>query len=222
MRLDNTLPRWARPFAAVSHPFAILPVAILVSLWFGSYTPEQITGLQEVPRFLQGSTDMGGSDIFAATLAMYVVFGTLGAIRAVLRMHAAPAAGSYWQALRANLVDLKWHIFVFIVGGTACWDYDSYIGPNDFRNMFFFAALVYAVSAGAVTAIGRLPVPFGLRLGLAPVVIYAWLWLGWDGNTAKSGQVLASHDDPVYLPQSEKHRAMLRWHETVDRWLGDH
>lgn len=66
----RSLPIWARAVYVVSHPIAILPVATVVAAWFGSYSPEDISGLQNVPLFLQGSNDMGGADIFSATLAM--------------------------------------------------------------------------------------------------------------------------------------------------------
>src|SRR5262245_57520436 len=91
----NTLPRWALAIFMVSRPLAILPVAIVVAGYFGRYSPEQITGLQEVPLFLQGNTDMGGSDTFSATIAMYAAFGVLAAIYVILQMHVRPRAESY-------------------------------------------------------------------------------------------------------------------------------
>jgi hypothetical protein len=110
----------------VSRPLAILPVAIVVAAYFGRYSPEQIAGLQEVPLFLQGNTDWGGSDIFSARIALYVVFGVLAAVYVTLQMHVRPRAESYLAELRANLWDLRFHAIFFIVGGTACWEYDSH------------------------------------------------------------------------------------------------
>jgi hypothetical protein len=205
----------------VSRPAAILPVAIIVAAYFGRYTPEQITGLQEVPLFLQGNTDMGGSDIFSATIAMYVAFGLLASVYVTLQTYVRPRAASYSDALRANLRELRFHIPVFVVGGTACWDYDSRVAPNDFRNMFLFAVLVYALSVTFVTATARMRWPLLLRVVIAPTIVYAWLWLGWDGNTSKAGQILSSGQDPAFEPRSTKHRVMLAWHQGCDRVLGD-
>jgi hypothetical protein len=216
-----SLPYWARALFMVSRPLAIFPVAVMVAAYFGRYSPEQITGLQEVPLFLQGNTDMGGSDIFSATVAMYVVFGLLGSAYVTIRMHTLPRAPTYLAELRRSLWELRFHVLVFVVGGTACWDYDSRIGPNDFRNMFLFAILVYSVSVAVVTGIGRSRLSLAARVALAPLAIYAWLWLGWDGNTAKAGQVLASGTDPAFRPRSAKHRVMLAWHQACDRVLGD-
>lgn len=217
----SSLPPWARVLYGVSHPIAILPVATVVAAWFGSYSPADITQLQNVPLFLQGSTDMGGSDIFSATLALYVTFGLLGAFYTILRMHTTPRQPTFAGELKSNLSHLLVHALVFVVGGSACVSYDSQIGPNDFRNMFLFVVLVYAVSSVVVTLIGRSTLTLGPKLLLAPLAIYGWLLLGWDGNTAKAGQVLPSHTDPAFMPRSARHRVMLGWHQLCDRVLGD-
>lgn len=218
---NRTLPRWARPLLWITHPWAILPISTVVGAYFGRYSPEQITGLQEVPLFLQGSTDMGGSDTFAATVALYVTFGPLGAVYATLRMYTQASRPSYLADVRRALRDLRFHVFFFVVGGTACWGYDARIGPNDFRNMFFFALLVYSASVAIVTALARSRLPLAVRLVAAPMVVYGWLWLGWDGNTAKAGQILSSDQDPAFHPRSAKHKVMLAWHQVCDRLLGD-
>lgn len=220
--VTRTLPLWARPLFLISRPAAILPVATVVAAYFGRYSPEQISSRQGVPLFLQGSTDMGGSDTFSATIAMYVAFGLLAAVYVILQMRFRPRATSYRAELRVNLWELRFHIPVFVIGGTACWDYDSGGAPNDFRNMFFFAVLVYSLSAVFVTALGRWRWPLGVSTVIAPLVVYGWLWLGWDGNTSKAGQVVSSGQDPAFVAPSRRHRVMLAWHHACDRILGDH
>src|SRR5262245_12591625 len=216
----RALPFWAWPLYVVSHPLAIFPVATIVARYFGSY-PAQHINATDVPIFLQGSTDMGGSNIFAATIAMYVAFGLLGAMYVVLQMQLRPSLSSYASDARTNLWALRFHIGVFLVGGTACWDYDRFITPNDFRNMFLFAVLVYTLSFVAATAIGRSRLPLVFRLTFAPAVVYAWLWLGADGNTQKAGQTRQSGEDPAFQPRGVRHRVMLEWHRLCDRVLGD-
>jgi hypothetical protein len=216
----RALPFWTWPLYLVSHPLAILPVAASVALYFGSY-PAQHINATDVPIFLQGSTDMGGSNIFAATMAMYIAFGLLGAVYVMLHMQLRPTAPSCSADARGNLWALRFHIGVFLVGGTACWDYDSVITPNDFRNMFLFAVFVYSLSLVVTTAIGRSRLRLPLRLALAPAVVYAWLWLGADGNTAKAGQTRQSGVDPAFQPRGVRHRVMLEWHRLCDRVLGD-
>lgn len=74
------------------------------------------------------------------------------------------------------------------------------VTPNDFRNMFPFALLVSSMSFVVTTAIGRSRPSLLLRLALAPAVIYAWLWLGADGNTLKAGQP----DRPARIRRSSR------------------
>lgn len=216
----RALPGWARPLYVVSHPSAILPVAFLVAVSFADYEPYQINAV-DVPLFLQGSTDWGGSVTFAVTIALYVAFGLLGAIYVILQMQLRPSTLSYQADARANLWVLRFHIGVFLLGGTACWDYDSRVTPNDFRNMFLFAVLVYSVAFAAATAIGRTRIRLLYRLALAPIAIYGWLWLGGDGNTAKAGQTRQGGENPAFQPRGVRHRVMLEWHRLCDRTLGD-
>lgn len=80
---------------------------------------------------------------------------------------------------------------------------------------------MYCLSVVVATAVGRSRLPLLFCLALAPVVVYAWLWLGADGNTAKAGQTRQSGEDPAFQPRSVRHRVMLEWHELCDRVLGD-
>ncbi len=60
-----------------------------------------------------------------------------------------------------------------------------------------------------------------VKLLLAPVVIYAWVWMGVDGTTLKAGQVLLAGQNPVEQPQSARHGVMIGWHRLCDALLGD-
>src|SRR5262245_3280359 len=214
------LPVWVWPLYLVSHPIAIFPVALVVGAYFGRYEAQQINAV-DVPIFLQGSTDLGGSVTFAVTIALYVAFGLLGAVYVILQMRLRPPSSTYSTDVRANLWALRFHTGVFLVGGTACWDYDTSVTPNDFRNMFLFVLLLYCISFAIATAVGRSRLPLLARLVFAPVMIYAWFWLGSDGNTAKAGQTRQSGEDPAFQPRSGRHRVMLAWHQVCDRVLGD-
>lgn len=214
------LPRWSRPFYVLSHPIAILPIATVIGAYFSSYPPRHINAF-DVPLFLQGNTDWGGSNIFAATIALYATFGILAAVYAILDMHIREATASYVPRVRTTLWTLRFHIVLFILGGRAFWDYDSLVTPNDFRNMFLFALFVYGISVAIVTALGRARLTLASRLALAPVTIFVWLWLGADGNTMKAGQTRQSGEDPAFHPRGVRHRVMLAWHQACDRLLGD-
>ena len=205
----------------LSHPLLIVPLAVPVALYFGRYTPQQITELQQVPLFLQGSTDYGGSNLFAGTLALYVVFGVLGSLYLTLALDRNIVAGSLLATCARALWILRYHILLFILGGTACFDNDIRITPNDFRNLFLWIILLSSFSAMLIVALYRARVRLDLRLALAPLFIAFWLLLGSDGNTAKAGQIRQSGEDPVPTARSARHAAMLAWHRWCDRRLGD-
>src|SRR5262249_50021527 len=128
---------------------------------------------------------------------------------------------TYWSNVVANVWALRFHAGAFLIAGTHGWYCDERIAPNDFRNMFLFAVLVYVVAFPLVTAIGRARWPLWRRVVVAPVAIYAWLWLGADGNTAKAGQTRQAGEDPQGAPRSARHRVMLAWHRLCDDVLGD-
>jgi hypothetical protein len=199
----------------------IVPIAIVVAAYFGRYTPQQITELQEVPLFLQGSTDMGGSDLFAATVALYVVFGVLGAVRLTIRLADLPDSAGLLERLVFSVRVLALHAILFVVGGTSLFGYDTRITPNDFRNMFLLALLLYTLSVLWVVVLSRTSWNRWLKLSAGLLFVTAWLIVGSDGNTAKAGQVLQAGQDPAPLVRSGRHALMLSWHRTCDELLGD-
>jgi hypothetical protein len=212
---------WERTLWWASHPLLLPFVIFIVAARYGRYDEGDIGHKQTIPLFLQGSTDMGGSDVFAATVALYVACGLLGAIRLSLYLNILPPSMGLADRLRVGARRLIFHWIFFVVGGTMNWTYDSYIGPNDFRNIFLLVALIYILSALWITCLSRIPLPRIVRLLLAPALIFTWLVIGADGNTAKAGQVLNSGIDPIVAPRSPRHALMLHWHALCDTYLGD-
>src|SRR5262249_33504421 len=87
-------PGWERWLGWISHPLLLPLIVVLVAAAFGRYEGNEIGHLQSIPLFLQGSTDWGGSNLFAVTVALYVVCGFLGAIQlSVFLSRLAPDAG---------------------------------------------------------------------------------------------------------------------------------
>jgi hypothetical protein len=216
----SSLPRWSRPLYVVSHPALLLPIALAGIFVFGSYSPAAITQAK-LPLFLQGSTDYGDSNIFAVTIALYVIFGVLGAWHLALRLSASARTASALQGYLAALWILKVHVALFVVFGVLTWREDRRITPNDFRNMFLLAALLYAASVWLVVWLSRRSTRLPLKLLVAPAFIYLWLVVGSDGNTAKAGQERYSGEDPQWRPRGVRHAIMLQWHRACDRLLGD-
>lgn len=205
----------------LSGPLLMLPIGILTCLLSGSYESEEIGHLQKIPLFLQGSTDMGGSDLFAATMASYVVFGVLGALYLTLRLSDYPPTNVLKDLVR-SVWHLKYHIVLFLFFGRFNISmYDSLIRPNDFRNMFLLASLVYAASISWIVFLRRRSLRLRLRLALAPAFIVLWLILGSDGTTTKAGQVLYAGENPEERSRGIRHGIMLAWHRFCDDLLGD-
>ena len=203
-------------------PVGILPIAFLVAWVVGgvAYTPPEASLKPEAMLFLQGSTDLGGGCLFAATMALYVVFGVLAAIYLTLKLDERPAAGFRRDFVRALIV-LKWHLLAFVVGGLANIPYDGFVLENDFRNMFLLAALIYALSVALVVALRQLRFGLGARLALSPLWVFVWLIVGSDGTTPRAGQLVNSGVDPVVSARGVRHGLMLKWHQACDSVLGD-
>lgn len=212
--------RLRRILLLIAGPVFIFPIGIVTCFLFGSYEGDEIGHLQKIPLFLQGSTDMGGSDLFAATMASYIVFGFLGSVYLTLALARFPSMGMLKDVVRSVWI-LKYHIALFFIFGQINIAYDSHIRPNDFRNMFLLASLLFGASILWVAFLHCRPLRLRLRLTLAPVFIVLWLILGGDGTTAKAGQVLNAGENPVNRPRSIRHGIMLGWHKVCDDLLGD-
>ncbi len=205
----------------LTHPAALLPTGILVVALVSRYDSLDIGHKQSIPLFMQGSTDWGGSITFASTMALYAVCGTMAAVQLALWLELQPPASRFGERLRGGAWRLSFYWICFVVGGLGSWSYDRWVGPNDFRNMFLLAALVFVASTAWVTWLSRLSIPRLARVLAAPCVIALWLFVGSDGTTAKAGQVLDAGVNPQETPRGLRHGIMLSWHRLCDGVLGD-
>jgi hypothetical protein len=94
--------RWESFLWWASHPFLLPPIIVLVAAVFGSFGSEDIGHKQTIPLFLQGSTDLGGSNIFSATVALYVVCGILGTVQLTMYLDLLPPAVGF-QVLNSGV-----------------------------------------------------------------------------------------------------------------------
>ena len=79
---------------------------------------------------------MGGGDLFAATVGLYVTFGFTAVWYLVLKLLESTAPASFGKHMLKAFWFLKFHVIAFIIGGTADLAHDALVTPNDFRNMF--------------------------------------------------------------------------------------
>ena len=206
--------------AFLTGPLMIVPQAFAVAGLVGGilYEPPEIHRQLGMHIFFQGNTDWGGGCLFAGTVALYVAFGFTAAWYLVLKKPSVPS--SFGRDLLKAFWSLKFHIVAFIIGGTANLGYDARVTPNDFRNMFVLAGVVYTCSVLVIVWFNRLNLPLSVRLAVAPLFTILWLIVGSDGNTARAGQLVQSGQDPEWKPRGSRHRIMLGWHQACDTVLG--
>lgn len=204
-------------------PWMIIPQAFVVAGLVGGslYEPPEIHRQLERHIFLQGNTDLGGGCLFAGTIALYVAFGFTAAWYLSLKLQESASPQRFGRSLLISLWLLKFHIIAFIIGGTVNFGYDARVTPNDFRNMFLFAVLIYSLSVVLITALHTAHLPNSIKYVLAPLFTVLWLILGSDGNTARAGQLVQSGQDPQPIVRSARHTIMLSWHRLCDSTLGD-
>lgn len=191
-------------------PMSLLPLGILIFLLFGTYDPAEIGHLQSIPLFLQGSTDLFGSSLFSATMASYVLFGLTASTYLTLRLDEVMPANLLIKDIARGIWLLKYHVALFIVFGLyPVKTFDSLIQPNDFRNMFALACVLYTGSFLLTLGLFRMQLPIWKRLTLGPAFLVLWMVVGSDGTTAKAGQVLYAGENPETSPRGKRHNLML-------------
>jgi hypothetical protein len=201
----------------------IIPQGLIVAIAVGMfmYEPPEIHKHLERHISFQGNTDWGGGCLFAGTIALYVAFGFTAAWYLVLKMQEVEWPASFGANLLRAIWLLKYHILAFVVGGIANIGYDARVTPNDFRNMFLLATVIYACSVLLIVALQSTRLSLVPRLLLAPLFTVLWLIVGSDGNTARAGQLVQAGQDPQPITRGTRHAIMLSWHRLCDSAFGD-
>ncbi len=204
-------------------PLLIMPQALAVAIAVGNfmYVPPEIHRDLERHIFLQGNTDWGGGCLFAGTVALYVVFGFTSSWYLTLSLGDTENR-SFCRTIIRSLWILKFHILAFLIGGMANLGYDARVSPNDFRNMFLFAGMIYLLSILLIAALHATRLHPQIKVALAPLFTVIWLIVGSDGNTARAGQLVQSGQDPQPITRGYRHAIMLSWHRACDSVLDDH
>ncbi len=209
-------------FKFIFGPWMIIPQAFIVASLFGFiiYDWPEHSGNYEEFIFFQGNIDMGGGCLFAGTLMLYLFFGFTAGWYLVLKLNEV-STDTFFQILKKSFFILKYHILAFVIGGTMDIAYDARVIPNDFRNMFCFAAMLYLLTIIAISFMKKLQFNYKIQLLLAPIFIIFWLYLGSDGNTSRAGQLVSAEKNPHYIIRSKKHSIMVSWHKLCDSLMGE-
>jgi hypothetical protein len=183
------------------------------------YTPQEVTEDQAIPLILQGGTDWGGSNFFAAYVTTLIVFGFLGAYVFTGQLHfrrpwqSDLMAVFWWSLLIFNLLLISpYFVAAALYPKKFCEPDSLYFLSEDLGTTGLFV-FFYVLTAAWILWLRRFPL--GLRYLLAPAILVLLLALGADGITAKSGQVVTAGQIPPPNLRSWKHRLMLLPQETI-------
>ena len=201
-----------------THPWTIFPWGIIIaSITGGKYEPWEIA-TANIPIILQGSTDWGGSCLFAGWVANYLFFSIAAPIYALVTIE---------DTLQNNLVTLlslvlktmKWHVLAFLIFGPLWWSYDAWILPNDHRNIFIFFGIYYSFLILYIAFLIYYKAPFKIFLSIIPSLVIILLMS--DGITTKAGQWNQAGQDPEVIVRGYRHGFFLKWHSICDNVFGD-
>lgn len=187
-------------------PFAFIPILLLVCKIFnvGGYSPEEIGHLQKIPLLLQGSDDMGGSNIYAIYVVAYITFGFLGTIYLNLKIWQGEKCsfkGLFWNGVR----HIKYYLAFFFI--TAPFNFDA-----DGKGIFFLFAIIYFFTFFLIIIFNHFNVKKLISLLLSPLFIYLFLIVASDGTSQKAGQILSCGQERAEIVRSVRHGLMLKWH----------
>ncbi len=222
IRIGSLMPKQGAA-RLLTGPLMIIPQGLIVAIAVGMfiYQPPEMHLQMERHIFLQGNTDWGGGCLFAGTIALYVVFGFTSAWYLTLMLADVDRKTGFGRKLLKSFWILKFHIAAFLLGGMADISSDASVTPNDFRNMFLFAGMIYIFSILFICVLHRSSLKTGIKLALAPLFTVIWLIIGSDGNTQRAGQLVQSGQDPQPIIRGYRHAVMVSWHRLCDSVLGD-
>ncbi|WP_078130640.1 hypothetical protein [Leptospira alexanderi] len=201
----------------VTHPILILPWGIVIAFnTGGKYEPWQIA-TANIPIFLQGGTDWGGSCMFAGWMANYIFFSFVAPIYAIGLV--VNHEQNFITIVGLILRRMKWHILFFFILGPLNIPSDASITPNDHRNLFLFFFVYYSFLIFFVSALLRYEFKFKIIFSVIPSLLLFFMMN--DGITTKAGQWNVSGVDPEIHVRGIRHQLFLDWHMICDFVLGD-
>ena len=189
-------------------PLNIIPLFFLQLSLFGRYSGHDIGHLQNIPLILQGSTDWGGSNQYATYLSLYISLGIFATFYLYLCL-SDKSEYSTFKLIKYGIFYLCFHIISFLFASL------SFLHPDE-RNMTLLFTIIYIITFFIVLRIvkkhNNWKYPF-----FAPILIYIFVFLAWDGSSPKAGQILNCYEDPSWNPRSQRHNIILKWHKFGDR-----
>lgn len=204
-------------------PWVLLPWTVIATyLFLQKFQTPEMTHDYEKFIFFQGSIDWGKAAIFANTILLYIFFGITAALYLTLKLEELSGESSISMLFLKSIKILKWHIICFVASGLLFMPLDSQSASNDFRNMFLFLCIIYAVNMYFIIFLRKyVKLSNYFKLVIAPIFIMLWVVIGSDGNTPRAGQLVSSDKGYVYQVRGIRHGIMMKWHLICDSIFGD-
>ena len=204
--------------AALTVAVWLLVTAYLLYWLAYPFEPDQITWKREIPLIMQGSSDWGGSNIYAAYVFGHFIFGAMGCLL-LTRIAARGESAKVWTRVLVGLV------VAYLWLNHELFDYLASTAPGDFfeRCDFFQAGVLFALAyVGSCLWIAVLARARAVRLGLkyllSPLILGVLYLVGQWGISPKAGRELEQTVSD-YRPNSRPHAAMLDLHRHCVRCL---
>ncbi len=212
-------------FSRLLYVWLAIIAYLLIWITFVVFSPSEITELQEVPLILQGGTDMGGSNIFAAYVAGYFLFGLLGCLLLtnLLRVSGRKSPRCWtnsWSTFTGLVLSYLVIISLPIITAIRLATFPTV--DEGHHHAFFVCDDVTAAAVSFITYIlsslwifwlSRKAISDNAKFLLSPLILVLSFYLASDGLTPKSGQVLNAFVIPKRQPVSAKHNIMLNVHD---------
>ena len=216
----------------------ILVVFFLVILdIFFVFSPQEVTELQKVPLILQGGTDLGGSNIYAAYVTGHTFFGLLWCLSFSLMLNTSASTKNKLLNFVTNRYVILGYFVAFLLVNAPMLNLftmytmeapgsypeftDKYFVCDYFQTFLLFA-ICYLSSFLMIFTLSRTKISFLKQLLLLPSILILFIFLAKDGITPKAGQVVQQYVVPKDTPNSSAHSAFIEIHKLCRICTGFH
>jgi len=198
--------------------FAVWPLIVLFLYgwaFFFVYSPAEVTELQRVPLILQGGTDWGNSNLFAAYVTGHFIFGVLGCL-VLVQAHLNNKSRELWL----NVLGSFFIAFALINAPAVFNLFELYLWGRHTRAYFLceqiqvivIFSVTYLLSVLWIRALKKWSPSVWLTYALSPFLLAVLAIMGQGGITPKAGQIKNAGEIPNYRPNSSMHAWFLTIH----------
>lgn len=188
-----------------------------------NYTPAQVTELQEVPLILQGSTDWGGSSVYAFYVYQHFALGILACLFGTAYVAFEGSRNTIKRILLGFLFAfLMVHLASIVEFLYFTFRNFSHIGSGDTKSDYFVCdyiqlillfSIVFALSYFWIHFLNKTKISIFFKFLFCPIVILVFGLIASSGITPKAGKIMQGYQIPDYSSNSVRHAGLLKIHK---------